>query len=409
MPRVSPVLAAPYALFLYVLGGLVLARSESPVVLNRYSLQATGLIAVCAVVYLAALTAGRRARPLLAQLTLLVLAVLTFVVLGSNAVQRVPFVQYVLPVVRLLIAVALIAYQADRFRRVGAPNGPALAAAMVLAVWAATDVTIAVITRAAPPHAQASTFTFRHDYALDAMPDRAIALIGDSFVWGQGVEADQTLGARLETRLKAVGRDAPVYSLGVVGAGLTSYGDILSRMPPGRRVDRVALVYYVNDMPAKPRVADTVRNQMITLGVGAPTLRLVGDLIGRWMTPTLEQFNARLVEDYDTSSPTFAGRWGALRSQLEAFQAAAARRSRGAPLLVILPLMVDFDNYPLTEAHARLAVLGGELGYEVVDMLPAFHDELRDGRQFLVAADDNHFDARAHDVVAARLEAALVP
>jgi lysophospholipase L1-like esterase len=409
MSRLSPVHVAPYALFLYVLGGLVLARSESPVVLGRYSLQAAGLLVVCGAVYVAAIAAGRSARPRLAQLTLLVLAALTFVVLGSNAVQRIPFVQYVLPAVRLLIAVALIAYQADRFRRAGAPNGPALAAAMVLAVWAATDVTIAVITRAAPPHAQASTFTFRHEYALDRIPEQAIALIGDSFVWGQGVEADQTFGARLEWRLKDKGRAVPVYSLGVVGAGLRSYGQILDEIPAGRRVDRVALVYYVNDMPSKPRVADTVRNQMITLGVGAPTLRLVGDLIGRSMTPTLEQFNARLVEDYDTSSPTFAGRWSALRSQLEAFQATAVQRSRRAPLLVILPLMVDFDRYPLTEAHANLASLGAELGFQVVDMLPAFRDELRDGREFLVAADDNHFDARAHDVVAARIEAALVP
>jgi hypothetical protein len=82
MSRVSPVHVAPYALFLYVLGGLVLARSESPVVLGRYSLQATGLIVVCAIVYLAAIVAGRTTRSLLAQLTLLVLAALTFVVLG---------------------------------------------------------------------------------------------------------------------------------------------------------------------------------------------------------------------------------------------------------------------------------------------------------------------------------------
>jgi hypothetical protein len=409
MSRVSPVHFAPYALFLHVLGGLVLARSESPVVLGRYSLQAAGLIVLCAAVYVAAFAAGRRARPVLAQLTLLVLVALTFVVLGSNAVQRIPFIQYVLPVVRLLIAMALIAYQSDRFRRVGAPNGPALAAAMVLAVWAAADVTIAAITRAAPPHAQASTFVFRHDYALDRIPSQAIALIGDSFVYGQGVEANQTFGARLESRLKAAGRDVPVYSLGVVGAGLTSYGQILDEIPAGHRVDRVALVYYVNDMPAEPRVADAVRNQMIALGVGAPTLRLVGDLIGRSMTPTLEEFNTRLVEDYDTRSPTFAGRWNALRSQLEAFHAAAVQRSGRAPVLVILPLMVDFDRYPLNDAHARLSALGTELGFETVDLLPAFRDQLKDGRKFLVAVDDNHFDARAHDVVAARLEAALAP
>jgi hypothetical protein len=413
--------AAPFVVFLYVFAGLAGARSEAPVLLNRYSFQAATLIVLCLVVFGLAATAWRRRKhgpetTLLETAALTVLVVVTLVMPGSNAVQRVPYVQYVLPVVRGLAAAALIAGQMARFRRTGAPNGPVLAAAAVLAVWASADVVIAAITRQAPPHAGSAILAFRHDYDLNAIPPRGLVLIGDSFVWGQGVGETETLGVRLEQRLRTaggtsgagtVGTGPPVYSLGAVGGGLTTYLATLSALPAGKTVDRIALVYYVNDMPPAPRLVDSFRSQMIALGVGAPTLRIVGDLAGRALTPTLDDYYAKLVADYDAGEPTFDARWRALSRQIEEFRALAAQRSRNAPLFVILPLMVDFAGYPLTDAHQRLGALATQLGFDVVDLLPVFRAQLGDGRRHLAAAEDNHFDAFTHDIVAAALFAQL--
>lgn len=404
---------APYLVFAYVLAGLIGATSETPIVLGRYSYQAAALIVVCAGVYAAAAVgvAVSRRRPLSAieAVALLALILLTFVVPGSNAVQRVPLVQYLLPAVRMLAAAALVARESARFRTAGRPNGPMLAAAMMLLVWASSDLVVAAATRRTPPHARASSTAFRTSYDLEAIPAGAVVLVGDSFVWGQGVAADETLGAQLEQRLAASGRRAPVYSLGVVGAGLTTYLDVAAAIPADRRARRIALVFYMNDMPPAPRMADTFRNQMITLGVGSPTLRIVGDLAGRSLTPTLDDYHARVAADYDASAPTFAGRWEALGAQLGEFADRARSRSAEPPLFVVLPLMVDFGAYPLSEAHGRLAALARTAGFEVIDLLPVFRAQLGDGRRHLAAAGDNHFDAFTHGVVAQSLAAIIDP
>lgn len=410
---------APFVVFAYVLAGLVAAQSEAPIVLGRYSYQAAALIVLCLATYLAIAAAGigppeggpyadaRSRRRALAPVALLSLVAITFIVTGSNAVQRLPLVQYALPAVRILAAVALVARESARARDAGAPNGPMLAASMVLLVWASGDLLVSAATRHAPPHAQASSLAFREPHDLSALPRDAVVVIGDSFVWGQGVEAGETFGARLEQQLRQQGSAAEVHSLGVVGAGLRTYLDVVSAMPAGRTVDRIALVFYMNDMPPALRGADAFRNQMIALGVGSPTLRIVGDLAARWLTPTLDAYHARVARDYDAADPTFPGRWGALGRQLRAFADAATSRSRGTPLLVVVPLMVDFVAYPLGGAHDRLGALGREAGYEVVDLLPVFRAELGDGRRHLVSPEDNHFDRATHALVARTLARAL--
>lgn len=404
---------APFVVFAYVVAGLAGAASEAPVVLGRFSYQAAALLVVILVVYVIGIVpprgTGLDGRPALGReaLGLVALVALTFVVPGSNAVQRLPWVQYVLPAVRILAAVALVAREAARTRGGGPLHGPMLAASMVLMVWASADLVVAGVTRHAAPHAQASPLAFREAVDLSRLPPDAVVLIGDSFVWGQGVEAGETLGARLEQALGEQGGAAPVYSLGVVGAGLRTYLDVVSVLPPDRQVGRIALVFYMNDMPSAPRLADSFRNLMITLGVGAPTLRIVGDLAARSLTPTLDAYHATVAADYDETGATFSRRWDTLRGQLSAFAVAARQRSRGTPLLVVLPLMVDFAAYPLDHAHQRLAGLGGELGYDVVDLLPVFREQLGDGRRHLVAPGDNHFDASTHAVVGRTLAAAL--
>ena len=405
----------PFLAFAYVVAGLMAATSEAPIVFGRYSYQAAALIALCLLTYLAvAITPRRSAGPTgavpqsrLETVALVALVALTFVVTGSNAVQRLPLVQYVLPAVRILAAAALIAREAARARAVGAPNGPLLAAAMVLLVWASGDLMISAATRSVPPHAQASSLVFREPVDVRALPQDALVLIGDSFVWGQGVEVSDTFGVQLERQLRQAGRPTAVRSLGSVGAGLRTYIDVVSSLPSDRKVDRIALVFYMNDMPAAPRLTDTFRNQMITLGVGSPTLRIAGDLAGRRLTPTLDDYHAQIASDYDATDPTYPARWEALSRQLREFAEKATARSRGTPLLVVLPLMVDFAAYPLGEAHDRLGELGRGLGYDVVDLLPVFREELGDGRRHLVSPQDNHFNPATHTVVARVMAKAL--
>jgi hypothetical protein len=69
--------------------------------------------------------------------------------------------------------------------------------------------------------------------------------------------------------------------------------------------------------------------------------------------------------------------------------------------------MVDYHNYPLTDAHEDLRAEAEKLGYDVLDLLPAFRAELVDGSRFRVARNDNHFDARTHELVGTLIKSHL--
>jgi len=54
-----------------------------------------------------------------------------------------------------------------------------------------------------------------------------VVLVGDSFTFGQGVEAADAMPAQLESRLRAAGVPAEVISLSAIGAGIAEYRVLL--------------------------------------------------------------------------------------------------------------------------------------------------------------------------------------
>jgi len=78
-----------------------------------------------------------------------------------------------------------------------------------------------------------NTYGFRGAGAdLSERHDCRIALVGDSFTYGWGVDYPQTWGARLEADLRASGTDAQVFNLGVPGTGTADYAAIAARALP---------------------------------------------------------------------------------------------------------------------------------------------------------------------------------
>ncbi len=69
--------------------------------------------------------------------------------------------------------------------------------------------------------------------------------------------------------------------------------------------------------------------------------------------------------------------------------------------------MVNFRPYPLESDHEALRKTAEGLGYDVLDLLPAFRAELGDGSKYRVHPGDNHFDARVHALVAALIKGHL--
>lgn len=75
-----------------------------------------------------------------------------------------------------------------------------------------------------------------------------VLLLGDSFTFGQGVEEDQTFGAALEQRLRALGTDAEVLNFGVPGHSQPQSVALLEQRLLPLRPDLVLLVVFANDL-----------------------------------------------------------------------------------------------------------------------------------------------------------------
>lgn len=85
-----------------------------------------------------------------------------------------------------------------------------------------------------------------HDYAAEHPGTTRILLVGDSFVFGIGVELPDTLGKQLERALNAgrPARPAEVIAVGVPSYGLDAYVGVVERWMPRLQPDLVLVALY---------------------------------------------------------------------------------------------------------------------------------------------------------------------
>jgi lysophospholipase L1-like esterase len=392
---------SPSLLYLYPALASLLVKSRTPMLLGRYS---TGLavfagwnLFLCLIALWAWKTQRRSVQGALA----LAILLSTFVVPMNSELRRLPAIGWVLPLTRLLAAGVLLAAAFARFRQGRRRGvGALVSVGMLFVVISLVDfallswVALASLSQEkAVPEAG-----FRFNYDLSAITPHDAILVGDSFVWGAAVAPEEAFGQRWQSLNED--KNVHVYSLGIPGSDVLGYIDILKRVPPSVKVRRVVMAFYMNDMPPVADAGHYVEGLVNSVGVGCPTLRLVGEQLSKQLTPDVEEYHRSLVRCFDKQEPTFARRRQILESQLREFRDLAAERSSARPTLLLLPLMVDFRDYPLTEAHQDLTQMAQTLGYDVIDLLPTFAAQLGDGSQFRARPNDNHFNAAVHAVVA---------
>ncbi|MCA8967052.1 MAG: hypothetical protein KDC48_19385, partial [Planctomycetes bacterium] len=79
--------------------------------------------------------------------------------------------------------------------------------------------------------------------------ERRVLMLGDSFVFGQGVDDDEAVPARLQHALAKAGRDVVVGNAGMTGTGPREWSYTLTRLRPSFEPDAVvAVVYMGNDV-----------------------------------------------------------------------------------------------------------------------------------------------------------------
>ncbi len=253
--------------------------------------------------------------------------------------------------------------------------------------------------------AQEKEFSFRSPVDLQSIDDDAIVIVGDSCVWGAGVEEEEAFARVLQTVLESRGVSTTVHNLGLVGTGLSSYMEVLERV---RKKRVVVVCLYINDMPQRQTFSRKIHEALIGIGRSSVLVRVIADILEQTMFGfDVENYHNSLVRNFDKSDASYAARWRLFTSLLDHTIKEANDESQFPPILVILPLVTDYSQYPLVEAHHDIVQFGEGLDCTVIDMLPVFSRRFPRGDQYRAKPNDGHFNAEVHRAVAEVLADAL--
>jgi len=394
-------LALPFIIYLYPAVALLTAKSTTPVFFNMYSANLL-LLNVFTVLIYGAFVLGLVASSHSIQFGAVFFLALLTLVAANNSVLNLAAFDPATQVARIFAGFALIvvAFLADKHERSWL-SGLSLGVGAIVAFSAITDFGFASISRLF--HTDRATQIYRQyriAYDLAKVSDQDIVLVGDSYVWGSGIRADQRFGDILERRLDAEGKKSRVYSLGVTGADVKGYIQQIQDLPTTSKVKQIVLCFYANDMPPRVNLQDTLQQVAASIGRASVSLRMVVDLLQLWVTPTAEAYARLLLTHYVENDGTFDFRWKQLEEEFREFFQLAAVRSNKRPMIMILPMLVDFDTAAFDGPMRRVSNLAAHVGFEVVDTMPAFRADGEKAERYRASPNDLHLNEHGNRIVA---------
>lgn len=243
------------------------------------------------------------------------------------------------------------------------------------------------------------------DPALERPPgEPKLAIVGDSFVFGEGVPAESSLPAVLQTRL---GSGREVLNLGWPGDDTKHEVDRLQAAAAAFHLQRAVVVFIANDIEMAPELLKEqeyiddliqVRDQYLARREGAtPAIgwsRLYALVHGAIdMRRVTERTIAWYRDLYDPARNAEA---------LQRFRANLERLARlpgCRVVLVLYPLLQGLEGtYPLRGVHERVARMAKAAGLQVLDLAPAFAGQRT--KDLWVHACDHHPNGTAQSIAA---------
>ena len=395
-------LTLPFVFFLYPAFAMLVAKSEVPIYLNRYSWNLLLANIVNVAVYAAfgfGVVAGRLG---LQSIAIFSLAVLTFIVFSSNSLLRLPAIEIIVQLARLSAGFALvvIAFQFHRSAR-NLLSKCCLVPGTLLGLAGLLDLSWGLVAHVLPmDKSKQLPSSYRTPYDLTNIQDQDIVLVGDSFVWGAGVRLEQRPGDILQQRLQTSSFHPRVYSLGVLGQNVQGYIQQVKDVPLTRRPKTIAVFFFANDMPPRTNLQDSLQQLAASLGHGSVVMRLGIDLFRIGITPTAEDYAALLLTHFDEQDATFSFRWQQLEKELTELFELARERAQDQPVFVLLPMLVDFEKGTFNEPLDRVGELAERIGFKVVDTMSAFRRDGRTAESYRAKPNDLHLNERGNGIVA---------
>jgi len=250
-----------------------------------------------------------------------------------------------------------------------------------------------------PPRVSNNSLGFRDREPGPKDPQRyRIAVIGDSFTWGQGIEAAERFSNLLEGSL---GPRYEVLNFGVPGHDMPQHLEVLEQVLP-LKPDFVLLQLYINDFETtqmrRPRPHPLISDSAAR-GWGRSSV--LYDMVNSHWVQIQEATG--LAESYvhyldrnlrDPNAPNAQIAFGMLR------QFIARAKAAGVPCGLVLFPMTDAmgpngSGYPVGFMHDRVRAIGADAHVPCLDLLPAF-SSYKDPKTLWVSPFDAHPNAIAN-------------
>jgi lysophospholipase L1-like esterase len=243
------------------------------------------------------------------------------------------------------------------------------------------------------------------DHSLDpAAGVVRIAVVGDSFVFGEGVPAEKSLPAALQSRL---GRSREILNLGWPGDDTKGELERLQAAAAAFHLRRAVVVFIANDVEMAPELVKEqeyindliqVRDQYLSRHESAqPSIgwsRLLALVHG---TLDMRRVTERTIGWYRDLYDPRRNAVGLQRLRANLERLAKVPDCRVA--LVLYPLLEGFEGpYPLHGVHESVATAAKAAGLPVLDLAPAFAGQST--KELWVHPCDHHPNGRAQAIAA---------
>lgn len=240
----------------------------------------------------------------------------------------------------------------------------------------------------------------------------AIAVVGDSIAFGQGVANDQDLySSILESELRARGAVTDVINISGPGWNLPEETAALDRhYEAGHTFDIVVLGFCLNDMGTFVKAAPGFREAIARLGAPpAPIALLVENafvasyLYFRYAyrtSPAIKESWDKVAAAYQSPAAFLS-----LTRGLEAFKRRVESHGGRLVVLTFPDTSGPWERYRYRDFHRKLGEYWEWAGVTHIDLLPVF--ERHDPGSLQVGFMDTHPNALAHRLAAAELTGAL--
>ena len=253
-----------------------------------------------------------------------------------------------------------------------------------------------------------------------------ILCLGDSYVFGDYVNDDETFPANLERKLRQAlpGRPIEVVNAGVNGYTITDEASFAREKGFSLHPDLIVVGFVLNDLADLTRRVSSRENQRqeartLSTSPLTPAKALLrrtatynflfvikATILGRLrLDPTIQDLPIRhlLYPPYDERTEDLFARY-----RIELLNLDGMARAHGCRvMLVLFPFYEQVVGDASAEAQARLTRMASEAGIPSVDLLPAFRRSGSRAAKLFLMPLDHHPSAAGQRVAAREVSTAL--